>query len=82
MVCILRRKAFGDQRNSQVVVRVERSKNYRGRGVTRSRAYARRDTPENQRQRIYGVSQRKEQRVNLPKVGKHEVQVSEPRVLV
>ena len=47
-----------------------------------SYTYAGKHTTQNERFGIYGISERKEQFDNIPKMGEYEVCVPKPRILV
>ena len=61
---------------------VERRGDHRSRSMPRSYPYAVVDSAEDQRVRVYGLSERKEQLDDLPKMGQHEIQIQEPAILV
>ena len=50
--------------------------------MPRSYPYAVVDSAEDQRVRVYGLSERKERLDDLPKMGQHEIQIQEPAILV
>ena len=79
---VLRRKADGDRGNTSGVVPVERSRNHRSRSMPRSYSYVGKHPAQDECIRIYGVSERKEQPDDLPKMGQHEIQVQESAILV
>ena len=53
-------KRFGDRRNTEKVMRRERSKDHRGRGMPGSHTYVGGNTTEHKCSAVYGVSKRKE----------------------
>lgn len=61
---------------------VEGSGNYRRGGMSGSYTPACEHPAQNERFEIYGVSQRKECIADISKVGKYEVCISKPRILV
>ena len=79
---VLRRKADGDRGNTSGVVPVERRRNHRSRSMPRSYSYVGKHPAQDECIRIYGVSERKEQPDDLPKMGQHEIQVQESAILV
>lgn len=66
---VFRRKTPGNQRNIKAVMSMERSRNHRGRSVSRSYTYAGEYPAQNERFGVYGVFKRKKCIVNLSKVG-------------
>ena len=56
---VFRRKTPGNQRNIKAVMSMERSRNHRGRSVSRSYTYAGEYPAQNERFGVYGVFKRK-----------------------
>ena len=63
-------------------MRMERSKDNRGRGVPGSHTYVGKHPAQNERFGVYGVFERKKCIADIPEVGKYEVCVPKPRILV
>lgn len=63
-------------------MRMERSKDNRGRGVPGSHTYVGKHPAQNERFGVYGVFERKKCTADIPEVGKYEVCVPKPRILV
>ena len=61
---------------------MERGRDHRSRSMPRSYPYVGNDTAEDECVRIHGVSERKKQSDDIPKMGKHEIQVQESAILV
>ena len=61
---------------------MERSGDHRSRSMPRAYPYAIVDPAQDKCIRVYGVSERKEQPDDLPKMGQHEIQIQEPAILV
>ena len=61
---------------------MERRKYHRSRGLHRPHTHAGRNTAEDERKQLYGIPEREKQPDDLRKVGEHEVQVPQQRVLV
>ncbi len=77
-----RRKTLRDKRNIETAMPMERSRNNRGRSMPRPYTYACQYPAQNERFGIHGISQRKKCIANIPEMGKHEICIPKPRILV
>ena len=79
---VLRRKAVGDRGNTSGIMPVEGRGDHRSRSMPRSYPYAVSDPAKDECLGIHGIPEGEEQPDDLPKMGKHEVQVQEQTILV
>ena len=79
---VFRRKAPGHQGNIKAVMPMERSRNYRRRSMSGSYTHVGEYPAQNERFGIYGLFERKKCIVDFSKMGKYEICVPKPRVLV
>ena len=81
-----RRKVFYEDKRLEIreILRrlCEWSKDNRGRGVPGSHTYVGKHPAQNERFGLYGVFERKKCIADIPEVGKYEVCVPKPRILV
>ena len=63
-------------------MRMERSKDNRGRGVPGSHTYVGKHPAQKERFGLYGVFERKKCIADIPEVGKYEICIPKPRILV
>ena len=61
---------------------MERGRDHRSRSMPRSYPYVGNDTAEDECVRIHGIFEREKQSDDIPKMGKHEIQVQESAILV
>ena len=71
---ILRRKKRRNRKNTERIVRMERSKHNRGGGLPRPHTYVGGNTAENECIKFHGISERKKQFDNTRKTCKLEIQ--------
>ena len=83
-----RRKVFfeektpGDKGYTEAIMSMERRRNNRGRSMPRPYTYISEHPAQNERFGIYGIFERKECTVDISKMGKYEICIPKPRVLV
>ena len=73
-------KRFGDRRNTEKVMRRERSKDHRGRGMPGSHTYVGKYSAPNEHFGIYGASEREERIAHFSEKEKYEVCKLKPRI--
>ena len=79
---VLRWTQAGSTRDIKKTLRVERRGDHRGRSVSGSCAYSCIDPAQNERFGIYGISEKKECDDHISKMGKYEIRIPKPRILV
>ena len=69
----LRREEIGNKRDTSEIMSMERSRNYRGRSVSRSYTYDGGNPAQNEHFGIYGLFKRKKCAANISKMGKYKI---------
>ena len=59
-----------------------RSRNNRGRSMSGSYTYVGKHPAQNERFGVYGIFKRKKRIIDIPEVGKYEICIPKPRILV
>ena len=77
-----RRKTAGNKRNYATIMPMERSGDNRGRSMPRPYIYVGEHPAQNEHFGVHGVFKRQKCTNDLSKMGKHEVCIPKPRVLV
>ena len=79
---VFRRKTVRNKRDNAKIMPMERSGYSRGRSVSRPYTYAGEHPAQNERFGFHGISQRKKCIVDISEMGKYEICIPKPRILV
>ena len=71
-----------DKGNTKAIMPMERSRNNRGRGMPGSYTYVGQYPAQNERFGIHGVFEREKRIVDISAMGKYEICIPKPRILV
>ena len=79
---VFRRKTFRDKRDTSKVMPMERGRNNRGRSMSRPYTYVGKHPAQDERFGLHGIPERQKCIADFSKMGKHEICIPKPRVLV
>ena len=79
---VFRRKTVRNKRDTSKIMPMERSRNNRGRSMYRPYTYVGKYPAQDERFGLHGIPERQKCIADFSKMGKHEICIPKPRVLV